>query len=193
MKIFGISGKTQSGKSTVADYIAHGLADDGHSVFIVGFSRGVKWEFVDLYGWNWSGKYMNSLTDLDQQDVKDMPFKGKTVRDELIRIGIEYRKEDPNVWVNWWKDYLKGFDDDVVVIVPDVRYPNEVKAIQDMGGVVIRLIRNPIDAQDETETALDFADEGHWNCQYFNHIIDNAVIPEDITCKLCLDIARGVK
>jgi hypothetical protein len=43
------------------------------------------------------------------------------------------------------------------ILTPDVRFPNELKAIQEMGGVVIRLTRAPFGDEDrhESETALD--------------------------------------
>jgi len=48
-----------------------------------------------------------------------------------------------------------GFMCSYIIITADVRFPNEVKCIQELGGHVIRLLRNPHDDQHESETALD--------------------------------------
>jgi hypothetical protein len=84
-------------------------------------------------------------------------------------------------------------------IVPDVRFPNEVKAIQDMGGIVVRLTRNPVKSDDETETALDdYSDFDmavaklceHNRAINFNYIIDNAKLTVEETNEICLKIAK---
>lgn len=53
-------------------------------------------------------------------------------------------------------------------IIPDVRFPNEVKAIKKRGGIVIRVNRSGFEDNDihPSEIALD-------NYQYFDYIINN--------------------
>ena len=88
-------------------------------------------------------------------------------------------------------------------IVPDVRFPNEVKAIQDMGGIVIRLTRCPIESDDLTETALNDMEtrSKHWegvsvdatNSNYnrmFDHLVDNTNMSIKETNEICLKIAK---
>lgn len=53
-----------------------------------------------------------------------------------------------------------------LAIVPDIRFPNEVKAIQKAGGKVIRLTRSPYEDTHTSETSLDTYEE-------FDHVIDN--------------------
>mgnify|MGYP003114972976 CR=1 FL=1 len=53
-------------------------------------------------------------------------------------------------------------------IVPDVRFPNEVEAIQKAGGKVIRLTRKPFEDAHSSETSLDAKEE------IFDYILDNS-------------------
>jgi len=63
-------------------------------------------------------------------------------------------------WINAWTKRVGESTADVV-LVPDVRFPNELKAVQDMNGFVIRLMRAPFADQDQhlSETALDHIEE----------------------------------
>ena len=63
-----------------------------------------------------------------------------------------------------------------LAIVPDVRFPNEVKAIQDAGGKVIRLTRNTRKDNHASECGLD-KENFDWN--NFDCIIENDGSIED--------------
>lgn len=98
---------------------------------------------------------------------------GMTIKDAplLQRVGSEFRERDPQVWVDtlYWtmKDLREArrIADPILIVVPDLRYPNEVDFIRDMGGWVIRVRRlnadgTPFVAADRpfdhpSETALD--------------------------------------
>src|SRR6478735_1400082 len=66
---------------------------------------------------------------------------GKTPRYFMQRLGTEFgRKEmDDNFWVRLWQMNLPVGRD---IVCDDVRFPNEVKAIHDAGGVVVQLERS---------------------------------------------------
>ena len=86
-----------------------------------------------------------------------------TPRDLLIFVGTESGRKliHPNIWVNITKrecqSYLnKGY----VVFVPDVRFENELEALESIGGIVIRINREVSDAiqsakVNDSETSLD--------------------------------------
>ena len=61
-----------------------------------------------------------------------------------------------------------------LAIVPDIRFPNEVKAIQKAGGKVIRLTRSPHEDSHPSEISLD-------NYEGFDHVIDNKNMDIDET------------
>jgi Deoxynucleotide monophosphate kinase len=67
-----------------------------------------------------------------------------TLREFLQRFGTEMGRKTfgSNFWVDIWENYLyqnSMRDDDIVV--PDVRFQNEVERIASMGGVVVRINR----------------------------------------------------
>ena len=58
------------------------------------------------------------------------------------------------IWVNSCINKIKR-EQSELAIIPDVRFPNEAKAIEDAGGTVIRLTRTVFDDQHSSELALD--------------------------------------
>lgn len=128
----------------------------------------------------WQHPVLGTLAHVPQEDYM-------TYRKLLQLIGTEAMREQihPNIWVNalfadykpiggrmippkFPKDYTSGNFDFPNWIVTDVRFPNEATAIQDRGGILIRVNRDtgeaPIDHP--SETALD-------NYNAFDYVIDN--------------------
>lgn len=102
---------------------------------------------------------------------------GKTVREILQIIGTDvFRELDPYCWVNAYSMRVSQLKNEIIhetegreyplILTPDVRFRNEVEAIQQLGGVVIRLTRNPIQDNHPSETALD-------NYAGFDAVLDN--------------------
>jgi len=71
------------------------------------------------------------------------PRYGVTPRYILQKLGTEgFRSIYENTWVDFLvRNYRKDFDPTQVVIVTDVRFPNEMKAIKEEGGVIWKLVR----------------------------------------------------
>ncbi|KKN35452.1 hypothetical protein LCGC14_0783550 [marine sediment metagenome] len=154
MKIIGISGKKQSGKTTVTDFLELKLQCAGQ----IAFADYLK-EIVCVC----FGTVLNKVNGSDE-DKNEILSCGKSIREVLQIIGTDwFRSLDTDCWVRAYKEkvaYDDGEDEesdflDYVILTPDVRFPNEVKCIQDLGGHVIRLLRNPHNDQHESETALD--------------------------------------
>ena len=159
MKIIGLSGKMQSGKTTVAEYLEDELTCDFQycSYFEqVNFADAIRRVVWDLFVRPVDGVSGNPRDFKNQSKKETIHPCGASYRSILQRVGYQMRGIWPDIWIEWWKLHIQDFDqDDQFFIVSDVRFPNEVKAIQDMGGIVIRLTRNPVDSDNETETALD--------------------------------------
>ena len=172
MRIIGISGKKQAGKSFLAKNLA-GIIQYQYcgaeripipvETKILQIADALKQVVIDCFippdllidDWP-----ITCPNDLDSDTVKGhlLPC-GKTIRYLLQQVGTEmFRGLWPDVWINAWKRQImesrRGF-----VICPDVRFPNELKAIHDLGGMVIRLTRAPFADVDqhESEIALDGA------------------------------------
>lgn len=150
-----------------------------------------------------------------REQLEDREFKEKelgkewhvddykpTVRDLLQRMGTEAGREQihPDIWVNAlfskYKQQELGEDiedgtrymvkgDYPNWIITDVRFPNEVKAIEDRGGVVIKIHRPGLESsRHESEIALD-----NWN---FTYKITNDGTKEELYRKL-VDIYSKIK
>ena len=192
--IIGIMGRAGSGKDLVGSmiqYLDASILYKGADSYIEdllnrGFSPNKDYDGVS----NWSiRKFAEPLkqiiciiTGCSREQLEDPVFKntplgddwitsGKklTPRDLLQIIGTDFIKNElnTNVWVsallNKYKSYYKW-------IITDVRFPNEVRAIKEHGGVIIKVERpcstcgeydNTIcsngyhSIQHESETALD--------------------------------------
>jgi hypothetical protein len=99
-----------------------------------------------------------------------------TARQFMQYFGTEVmRKMYGNIWVsNLMKRIAR--DGSELAIVADLRVPNECDAILDAGGIVVRLTRDIMHDDHESEIALD---EGNYDQSKFSYIIDNA--PESYT------------
>jgi hypothetical protein len=149
--IIGLSGKKYSGKDSIADYCAKrcwedDIADGYKEHVIMGLHRLYLTYFCDK---NTPVSILN-----DQKWKDEIGWNGKTHRENLVQIGNDGRRWWPEIWIEYFKRSVPD-GDDMAIFVTGVRYPNEVKAIQDMGGKVLRLTRNVHDDQHESETALD--------------------------------------
>jgi hypothetical protein len=145
--IIGISGKMGSGKDTVGQMIID--------------SQHINWsiaKFADKLK-----KIAHLMTGYPIEDMysqegkhKFMPEWGMTIRDFQIKLGTEAVRDGihQDGWIlALFADYKEGEDN---WIITDVRFPNEVKAIEQRGGVVVRINRSGIDRIDHvSETALD--------------------------------------
>lgn len=157
--IIGVSGPANSGKSTVAEmladwrFVAVSLADP-----IKRFARDV-WAFSDEQLWGPS----------DLRNIGDPRYRGPdgtllTPRKSCQRIGTEGGRECyPNTWVDLCLRIARQLLDDRTgtlrytygaglyaatpapplrgVVVPDVRFLNEIEGIQAAGGFVVRIVR----------------------------------------------------
>jgi hypothetical protein len=96
-----------------------------------------------------------------------------TAREVLQYVGTEiFRKMYHNVWADALiRQIIK--EDSSYALISDVRFPNEVQAIKDAGGKVLRLTRNPAGDSDvhESETALD---KENFDWSKFDEVLDNA-------------------
>src|SRR5438552_1596949 len=75
--------------------------------------------------------------------LKEKPSEllcGKTPRWAMQSIGTEWGRNliGGEIWVNAWKRAIEGYP---LVVVDDVRFPNEAQAIKDAGGLLLRVIR----------------------------------------------------
>ena len=107
--------------------------------------------------------------------------KGEMSAREFMQFfGTEVmRKIHPDVWANACLNKISREGSDLAIIA-DVRFPNEVEAINKIGGKVLRLERDVHEDNHDSETALDADKFDHSN---FWRVLDNKemTIGETIT------------
>lgn len=171
MNLLSVSGKKRSGKNTVANFINE-LIKDKNSYEIKAFAFLVK-KFaseltgVSLDGWE-SEADKNSLLGPEWNTYNEYGILiPMTRRLFLKKLGSDAcnQRLHSNTWVNGlFKDYLPLEGTSVFNgiqypkwIITDVRFPQEVKAIKDRKGLVIRVERPALKNEDThiSEIALD--------------------------------------
>jgi len=96
--------------------------------------------------------------------------KKMTAREIMQFIGTDiFRSIDSDIWV---KATIKKIlnEQPKVAIITDCRFPNEVEAIKNIGGIVIKLTRNPYNSDHASEVALD---PNQYDQSLFNLVLDN--------------------
>ena len=160
MKLLTFSGKKQGGKTTAVNDISNRL-DCSHD--IINFAGYLKEIVLNCFGEpTKSGINLYAVNVLGNHDYEKngvLPC-GNTARELLQWLGTDImRAKDPDCWVKaYTARVVSSFQSDFppdIILTGDVRFPNEVKCVQDLGGHVIRLLRNPHNDQHESETALD--------------------------------------
>lgn len=236
VKIIGISGRKQSGKNTVANYIngqvlkersminEFVISDDGsllintqditgasgYGIFdvtrkdniFVDYAERELWPYIKVYHFADPLKEMAvSLFSLNKENVygtndqknektdlrweampdNDENKEGRmTYREFLEHFGTKIiRKIKNNAWCEYTINKILS-EQPEIAIVPDVRFPNEVKSIKDNGGIVVRLTRNVFDSDSESESALD-STKFSWS--NFDIILDNHNMTLDALCE----------
>lgn len=129
--VIGLGAKARSGKDTVAAAIAN----QQPGVKVQGFAVALK-------------AYCHVAHGMREKDSRLLQVVGTDV----------WRHLDPDIWVRVLHDMTHN-DPPRVLIVPDVRFPNEADFIHQVGGYLARIDRidRPIDRDPNhpSETALD--------------------------------------
>jgi hypothetical protein len=145
-KIIGLAGPAGAGKDTVADYMVNRtqrVHAPGVSIPVAdGFGVGVKMAFADpireavkaIFGW-------------DDEDLASRPVKeavddlfGVSPRYAMQTLGTEWGRETINedLWLLAMRRRIGQLGDHVrLVVIPDVRFENEVDLIHSFRGVVM--------------------------------------------------------
>ena len=143
IKLVGICGHKQHGKSTVAQafaregYERHAFADPFKRMLV---ELGLTYDHV--YG--------------NQKDDKPEILCGKTVRRAMETLGTEWGRNliGEDIWINAWKTrVVPKILNGAKIVVDDVRFPNEAAAIWGFGGKIIRVTRPELGVPRTTHTS----------------------------------------
>ena len=153
-------------------------------VKLYSFADTLKAMCIDLFGLRPEQVYgtdeqKNTPTDLYvKNNTGNTRRSTATAREFMQYFGTNVcRSIKPNVWVDHLMKTI-GREKTNLAIIADIRFPNEVDAVLDAGGEVIRLNRKPLTDSHASETSLD---EGIFDQSKFSYIIPSGSI-EDL-CK----------
>jgi hypothetical protein len=80
-------------------------------------------------------------------DLKEIPcdlLGGKTPRQAMQSLGTEWGRDTihPDLWTRAWKHKAQAYlDGGIDVVVDDCRFPNELRAVRELGGVSVMIER----------------------------------------------------
>ncbi len=195
--LLSLSGKIFSGKDTVAALIQKATSA-GTTIGAMHYRGKSKWQIK-----KYAGKLkqvVSLLIGCTLEQLEDQNFKssynatfGMTVREILQKVGTEAMREGfhKNVWVeSLFADYnsysARGSDyefEKSFWIITDTRFPNEYKAIEERGGLMINVVRGNSDSDDHaSETSLDGFE--------FHEIIENNGSLEELEEKVRLIVQK---
>ncbi len=142
--IIGICGLIGSGKDTIADYL-----QNIHQFRRESFAHTLKDAVACIFGWDrelLEGRTKESRAWREQVDpwwAEQLNMPNLTPRYVLQVWGTEVARKSfhDNIWIASLENKLRKTHDDVVI--SDCRFPNEINAIRNAGGIVIRVTRGP--------------------------------------------------
>jgi hypothetical protein len=166
-KVIAFAGRKQSGKTTCSEFVAKHCSD----ARIYNFADSLKQNIcMDLLGLTYdqcygSDEQKNELVSCYKGDGKQM-----TAREVMQFVGTDFfRKMKENIWVDTTVNKIEKEKPELAIIA-DCRFPNEVEAVRKVGGIVIKLTRNPYNSNHKSEVALD---KNVYDQNNFDLIIDN--------------------
>jgi len=167
--IIAFAGKKQSGKTSACKFASRlftnhyykyrtvlDQSDYCEVVSTYNFADPLKKLCIDILGLTEAQCYG---TDEDKNEQVDCCWPGTdskmTSREVLQYVGTDvFRSMQHNVWSSATIRLIDKEQPDIALIA-DCRFPNEVEAVKNAGGVVIKLNRNLYESTHASETALD--------------------------------------
>ena len=141
--IIGVCGFIGSGKDTVADYLVN-----LHHFRRESFANTLKDAVSAVFGWDRTmleGRTKQAREWREQQDNWWTNRLGMVItpRWVLQNWGTEVCRNGfhDDIWIASLENKLRNSTEDVVI--SDCRFPNEIQAIKQSGGIVVRVVRGP--------------------------------------------------
>ena len=179
--IIAFAGRKQSGKTTSCEYVRELLCRQSNIVTIsncgdepikiYNFADPLKYLCMNIFGLTEEQCYG---TDENKNEVVDCYWPGidaqMTAREVLQYVGTDvFRRMQHHVWSSATIRLIEK-EKPKLALIADCRFPNEVEAVKNAGGMVIKLNRNLYESTHESETALD---ENNYDQSNFDLVIAN--------------------
>lgn len=175
-KIIAFAGRKQSGKTTCSFYLEEVLKLKGKSVKIYNFADPLKQNIcIDILGLTYEQCYGS---DDSKNELVDCYWDNHqlSAREVMQIVGTDiFRKMKQNVWSDAIVRRIQKEKIDFAIIA-DCRFPNEVDAIKQSEGIIIKLTRNPHNSNHTSEIALD---PDHYDNINFDLVLNNDILSID--------------
>lgn len=176
-QIIAFAGRKQSGKTSSCEYVQQIFAKQTRqNSAIYNFADPLKQMCIDILGLTKDQCYgsddnKNELVNCVWPDTD----KKMTAREVMQYVGTDiFRKMQHNVWADATIRRIQN-EDLPLALIADCRFPNEVAAIKNAGGIVIKLNRNKYHSTHASEIALN---SDVYNQNNFDLVINNDDISE---------------
>lgn len=192
--IIGICGFIGSGKDTIADYLMN-----IHEFRRESFAGTLKDAVAAVFGWDRTLLEGRTKQSREWRDRPDVWWSQRLGREITPRWILQYWGTEvcrhgfhDDIWIASLENKLRHSQDDIVI--SDCRFPNEIRAIRNQGGVVLRVVRGSEPdwyqdavcmnrgpernwgwalAKDNVEKLNIHASETAWVGTKFDRVIDN--------------------
>jgi len=185
--IIGVCGFIGSGKDTIADYLVN-----IHEFRRESFANTLKDAVAAVFGWDRTMLEGRTKQAREWREQVDPWWSKRLDRAVTPRWILQYwgtevcrRGFHDDIWIASLENKLRNSSDDVVI--SDCRFPNEIKAIRNQGGIVLRVVRGPepewydlavesnLGSFDHMKTAYPdvHASETAWVGTEFDAVLDN--------------------
>lgn len=159
----GLTGYPGSGKDTAADLMTEKLERAGYTVYRTAFARAMKDMLIEIdpmYGDVVGGRYKTALDVLETwKRLKPGAYNHfskfsslNATREKLQNLGEVMRGIDPDFWVKRTMQEIEEAGSFDVVIITDVRYPNEDDIIRKRCGRIWAIERPGCEAVNSHES-----------------------------------------
>lgn len=188
--IIAFAGRKQSGKTTACEFTANVFSQTTQqNSAIYNFADPLKKMCIDIFGLTHEQCYG---TDDQKNEYVNCKWpdseKLMSAREVMQYVGTNiFRKMQHNVWSE--ATIRKIQDENLpLALIADCRFPNEVEAVRNAGGLVVKLHRNIYNSSHESEIALD---ENRYDHSNFDMIIDNSNLSIADKNKLIYDFLKA--
>jgi hypothetical protein len=158
-----ICGKARSGKNTLANLLSKYY---NGNVVVEAFANPIKQIALKIIP-SIPREWLYGSSELRENII---PGTDKTVRDLLKELGKVGRSYDEDCWAKQLMRRVPWYMSANLLVVSDLRMPNELRYLKDDGFFLIKLKRDDVPrSEDISETAQDQIDESEFDAIIYNN------------------------
>lgn len=192
MSLVGVVGFQSSGKDTIGRFLI-----EKHNFQKDSFAKPLKDACAAIFGWSrelMEGQSHTSRAWREEEDSfwSEVFQHSVSPRWAMQYVGTNIMREHihPDIWVLSMKRRVQDkLSNNQKIVITDCRFPNEIQAIRDLGGIIIRVIRgkepewieDALLANNSDQDAINrmhtkwkiHESEWSWIGQHFDYVIHN--------------------